>query len=247
MGFANNCTLAIMQPYFFPYWGHFCLIASTQAWVVFDTPQYTPRSWMNRNRILHASEGWQYLTVPLSNSSINISIKDVLLVSRKKSAQALSSKLEHYRKRAPFFNKCMAVFETAFNSVQDDRLVSLNIATLATVCNYLEIPFNYRIASELNLKLPGSLRSGQWAPNIAERLGAHTYINPINGNALFDTSEFSEAGVSLSFLEHDQLSYACNGYEFQTSLSIIDAMMWLSPSKLSEVIHTKYSIRQDNL
>ena len=199
MGFANNCTLAIMQPYFFPYWGHFCLIASTQAWVVFDTPQYTPRSWMNRNRILHAREGWQYLTVPLSKSSINISIKDVLLVSRKKSAQALSSKLEHYRKRAPYF------------------------------------------------KLPGSLRSGQWAPNIAERLGAHTYINPINGNALFDTSEFSEAGVSLSFLEHEQLSYACNGYEFQTSLSIIDAMMWLSPSKLSEVIHTKYSIRQENL
>lgn len=49
--------LAIMQPYFFPYLGHFSLIAASDAWIVFDVRQYTPRTWMNRNRILHPTGG----------------------------------------------------------------------------------------------------------------------------------------------------------------------------------------------
>ncbi len=54
--------LGIMQPYFFPYLGHFGLIAACDRWVVFDTCQYTPRSWMNRNRVLHPAEGWTWAT-----------------------------------------------------------------------------------------------------------------------------------------------------------------------------------------
>jgi hypothetical protein len=33
--------LGIMQPYFFPYLGHFALIAAVDEWVVFDVTQYT--------------------------------------------------------------------------------------------------------------------------------------------------------------------------------------------------------------
>ncbi len=64
-----------MQPYFFPYLGHFALIAHTDAWVVFDISQYTPKTWMNRNRVLHPTDGWTYVTAPLSNSSIHIKIR----------------------------------------------------------------------------------------------------------------------------------------------------------------------------
>ena len=49
----REVKLGIMQPYFFPYLGHFALIAHTDAWVVFDITQYTPKTWMNRNRVLH--------------------------------------------------------------------------------------------------------------------------------------------------------------------------------------------------
>ena len=69
----------IMQPYFFPYWAHFSLIAYTSKWIVFDECQYKPKSWMNRNRILHPNKGWQYISVPLSNSSRNI--KDFCSIS----------------------------------------------------------------------------------------------------------------------------------------------------------------------
>jgi hypothetical protein len=44
--------LGIMQPYFFPYLGHFGLIAAVDQWIVFDVTQYTPKTW-NRNPSLH--------------------------------------------------------------------------------------------------------------------------------------------------------------------------------------------------
>jgi hypothetical protein len=49
--------LAIMQPYFFPYLGHFALISQCEKWVVFDITQFTPKSWMSRNRVLHPKQG----------------------------------------------------------------------------------------------------------------------------------------------------------------------------------------------
>ncbi len=51
-----------MQPYFAPALAYFDLIALTDEWVVFDTPAFRKKSWMSRNRILHPSTGWQYIT-----------------------------------------------------------------------------------------------------------------------------------------------------------------------------------------
>ena len=62
---GGNMRLGIMQPYFFPYLGYFDLINSTDRWIVFDTVQYIRHGWINRNRILHPNEGWQYIIVPI--------------------------------------------------------------------------------------------------------------------------------------------------------------------------------------
>jgi hypothetical protein len=41
--------VGMMQPYFFPYLGHFALIANVDSWVVFDVTQSTPNSWISCN------------------------------------------------------------------------------------------------------------------------------------------------------------------------------------------------------
>ena len=60
--------LGIMQAYFFPYLGYFDLINCSDKWIVFDTVQYIRHGWVNRNRILHPTEGWQYIIVPIRKS-----------------------------------------------------------------------------------------------------------------------------------------------------------------------------------
>ena len=142
--------LGIMQPYFFPYLGHFSLINSVDKWVVFDVTQYTPKTWMNRNRILHPSSGWQYVTIPLANSSISIKTSEAKVLSVSNSKRSIIGKLSHYKK-APFFHQVNELVKNVFNQTTDSSLVNLNINTLSTVCEYIGIPFDFKICSELDL------------------------------------------------------------------------------------------------
>jgi hypothetical protein len=226
---SNDLRLGIMQPYFFPYLGHFSLIAAVDEWVVFDITQYTPKTWMNRNRILHPSTGWQYVTVPLSNSSISIKTFEAKILDPAAAKTGIIGKLNHYRKKAPYFKAVNTLVQEAFEATTDDSLVHLNVNALRAVCRYLDIPFRYRICSELNLPLPDSLGPGEWAPEICSLLGATSYVNPASGREIFNPVEFTRRGVSLHFAQATEFVYDTAPYQYEPNLSILDVLMWNSP------------------
>jgi hypothetical protein len=232
----NSLTLGIMQPYFFPYLGHFSLIDAVDEWIVFDITQYTAKSWMTRNRILHPKEGWQYVTVPLSNSSISIKIHEAKVLSLAEAKPNIIGKLSHYKKKAPYFEPVISLVNDAFDLAEDDSLVHLNVRGLAAVCRYLGIPFNFRIASELNLQLPEKLGPGEWALEICGLLGATRYINPASGQNIFDAGKFSERGIDLRFLQSNEFVYKPGTYRYEANLSILDVLMWSSPAAVVEAI-----------
>lgn len=228
--------LGIMQPYFFPYIGYFALIANTDKWVVFDITQYTPKTWMNRNRILHPNEGWQYVTVPLSNSSINIKISEAKILEKEKTLKKILGQIEHYRKKAPYFSKVKEIIEKTFSDTKTDYLVELNINSLKYVCEYLGLNFNYIIASEQGFKFPEDMSAGDWALEISVQLGAAEYINPIGGEDLFDKQKFAEKNIKLTILPPPEFEYECKGYKFEKHLSIIDVLMWNDAEKVSSAL-----------
>lgn len=240
--FASGRALGIMQPYFFPYLGYFSLIAHTDCWVVFDTSQYRPKSWMNRNRILHPTRGWQYITVPLSNSSIHIKTNEAALLQQADSHARIRRQLEHYRRFAPFYSETMTLLNEAFSHAYDASLVSLNVASLSGVCRYLDIPFRHRLCSELDLDLPSELGPGDWAPEIASRLGAAVYVNPVGGRALFDPAHFRQRGVALRFLRSEVFEYTCTGYTFEPNLSVLDVLMWNPPEVVANAVRGRCNV-----
>lgn len=231
---AEAKRLGIMQPYFFPYPGHFALIAAVDEWIVFDITQYTPKTWMNRNRILHPQTGWQYVTVPLANSSIHIKTADALVLDPAAAKQNLLAKLNHYHKRAPFFKTVCQLVEETFAATSSHSLVHLNVSGLQAVCRYLDIPFNHKICSELNLDLPSDLGPGDWALEISAQMGATTYINPVGGQSLFDPSAFAARQIDLQIAHFSALQYLPRGYAFESNLSILDALMWLAPEAIKQ-------------
>jgi len=225
-----------MQPYFFPYLGHFSLIASVDKWIVFDVTQYTPKTWMNRNRILHPKSGWQYLTVPLANSSISIKTSEARVLNLAETKRSIIGKLAHYKKTAPYFHKVNNVVQHAFDYSLDDSLVSLNVSALSAVCDYLKIPFSYQICSKLMLDYPPKLKPGDWAPYICQSLSASVYVNPAGGKDIFDVSEFEKRGIVLYFAEFKTFEYATSGYSYEPNLSILDVMMWNSAEAIVAVL-----------
>lgn len=227
-----------MQPYFFPYLGHFALIAQSDEWLVFDLSQYTPKAWMNRNRVLHPSNGWMYITVPVAGASRSLLTHDARVRSPSHARASALGKLSHYARRAPFFETVTDLVERAFSGAGDDSLVQLDVAGLREVCAYLGLEFTYSICSERDLDLPPISGPGDWAPAIAAAVGADAYINPVGGRRLFDPAAFHRRKIELSFLEMPPFTYPTGSYQFEPDLSILDVLMWNSPEAVRRALDT---------
>ncbi|MCO4875762.1 WbqC family protein [Paraburkholderia caribensis] len=235
--------LGIMQPYFFPYLGHFALIASVDEWIVFDVTQYTPKTWMNRNRVLHPKEGWQYVSVPLSTSSTSIRTHEARVVSLADTEKNLLGKLTTFRRHAPFYNEVTGLVRAAFGGTADDSLCALNTSALRAVCDYLGLPFKARICSELKLEFPGEMSAGDWAPFICEALGATSYVNPAGGRELFDPARFSRSGIELLFAEFGELRYDPAPYKYEPHLSILDVLLWNPRERITQALREQTTLK----
>lgn len=234
--------LGIMQPYFFPYFGHFALIAAVDEWIAFDVTQYTPKTWMNRNRILHPKEGWQYVSAPLANGSISIRTHEAKLHEPAGAEQALIGKLSAFRRQAPFHGQVVDLIRQAYAGRKDDTLCSLNVSALRSVCAYLGIPFAYRICSELDLAFPEPMDAGDWAPFICNALGATSYVNPAGGRELFDRAQFERLGVALSFAEVAEFAYEPKPYRYEPHLSILDVLLWNEPQHVADALRKNLTL-----
>jgi WbqC-like protein family len=234
--------LGIMQPYFFPYLAHFALIAAVDEWIVFDIVQYTRKSWVNRNRVLNAGGGWQYVSIPLENSSIQIKISEAKIANFRDQERYILGKISHYKRYAPYYAQVCDIVKSAFASAADDGLVSLNVSGLRTVCEYLGLPFRHRICSRLAFEYPNTLRGGQWAPWISARLSADVYVNPVGGRELFDLADFIRQGITLKLLRFEPFVYHTPGYNFEESLSILDVLMWNHPDEIVQAIKENSSL-----
>ncbi|MFM1836501.1 MAG: hypothetical protein RJA04_1189, partial [Bacteroidota bacterium] len=68
-------SVAIMQPYFFPYLGYFQLVQAVDDFVFYDDVMFIKKGWINRNRIL--LQGREFLfTIPLEKQSQNKTIRE---------------------------------------------------------------------------------------------------------------------------------------------------------------------------
>lgn len=231
--------LGAMQPYFFPYIGYFELLYRIDTWVVFDVVKYQPKSWMNRNRILHPNSGWQYINAPVNKKENLSQISFVTLIDKQKAYKRLIAQLDHYKKNAPFYDDVINIIKNTFASTISDKLCDLNIACLETVSEYLLINKNILRCSELSLNFENVNKPGDWAVEISDQLGASEYYNLPGGKEIFNPSTFLNKSIELIILSPSNLTYECKNYEFQQGLSILDVMMWNSPEKILKYFNSR--------
>lgn len=230
--------LGIMQPYFFPYLGHFDLISRVDRWIVFDTTQYIRHGWMNRNRILHPTEGWQYIIVPLVKHAREASVREVEAKAPGEWVPRILGQIQHYKRRAPHFASTFQLVRECLDT--DERsLTRLNVRILERTCAHLGLPFQHSIFSEMNLDIGIVDDAGDWALRIGAAVGATEYLNPPSGAELFDPAKFTAQGIRLRIQEPFEFSYECPGYQFETNLSVIDALMWNGPDKLKAFLDSR--------
>src|SRR5690606_3812692 len=86
------------------------------------------------------------------------------------------------------------------------------------------------------LGLPARMDKQERVISIAKKLDADLYINPIGGLTLYCPALFRAHGLALRFLCMDELSYPQFNQPFVPSLSIIDVLMFTSPSEVQALL-----------
>ena len=217
--------LAAMQPYFFPYLGQFDLLAQADLWLAYDQAQFIRHGWVNRNRVLHPSTGWQYISVPLKKHPYTIPICEVEISPLYDWREDLFKRLGHYRKEAPYYRQVIAFLEELL-APPEENLSRLNVALFRAVAKLLEISTPIVVFSQMGLGITPEHGPENLAMQLCHAIGADEFINPPGGAALYDPARLASNGIRLRIQSFSNMTYPCGRYPFEPALSILDVLMW---------------------
>ena len=226
-----------MQPYFLPYVGYFSLIKHTDEFILFDPVQFIRHGFIERNRMLKQTGGWQYISVPvIKESGRDTLIKDVRINNAEPWKEKIRAQIQHYKKVAPHYRQTIGVLDEIFSGDYDD-IVHLNQVSLKTVSAYLGIERQFPIFSEMNLAIDSVNAPDEWALNICKALGVREYWNRPGGREFFDVSKYEKAGIDLKFQDAAITPYAQRpGMPFEPGLSILDVLMFNTPGEINAML-----------
>jgi hypothetical protein len=215
-------TIAIMQPYIFPYIGYFQLINAVDRFVIYDDVNFINKGWINRNQILVSGKGHLF-TLPLKDASQNRLINEVNLSDHEPWKKKLLKTIQQSYLKAPNYPVVFPLVEDIVN-FEAGRISELTLHALRSICGFLEIRTEMVSSSSVygNAQLKGQER----ILDICLREGASQYINPIGGMELYDHTGFEKEGIQLSFLKSTLSPYPQFKNAFVPWLSIIDVLMF---------------------
>lgn len=229
-------SIAIMQPYLFPYIGYWQLINSVDVFVVYDDVNFIKKGWIHRNNILVNNQSNMF-TIPLFGASQNKKIYEITFFELKKWKEKFFKKLSLSYKKAPFYNETQEVLESIFNIDFSTRttIADLFIRKIEILNMYLDIDTSIIISSKKydNTYLKGQDR----IIDICKKSNAEKYINPIGGKDLYNSLEFSKNNIDLFFLKTKPINYKQFSNKFVPCLSIIDILMFNSPIQIKNYLN----------
>lgn len=232
-------TLAMMQPYLFPYLGYFQLIALSDVFVLGDDLQYIRSGWVNRNRILYNGEA-KLITFPLKRDRFDLPIKQRELCDNfADEAQRLISLITHSYRKAPYFAQVMPLLERLINFPQQSLALYIE-HSIREMCAYLHIDTPIFRSSDLDIGTPVDKQDR--VVRIMRNLACERYINPIGGVELYDPEYFARHDLSLRFFKMDPIDYRQYRDSFVANLSIIDVLMFNCVEQVQQRLSC-YSLR----
>lgn len=225
-------TLAIMQPYLFPYIGYFQLMHAADRFVVYDDVNYMKQGWVNRNRIL-VSGAPHLFTMPIAEASAYARINQLALhgTTYPKWRGKFIATIRQAYARAPFRDTVLEVVEQVLppgpTTLQATLLNGLRHVQAYIGATSVLIPSSQPYG---NAQLGGTDR----VLDICKYEGASTYVNAIGGKTLYDKANFKAHGIDLFFLRSRPIEYRQGKHNFVPNLSILDVMMWNAPEQIKE-------------
>jgi hypothetical protein len=238
-------TLALMQPYFFPYIGYFNLVAASDHFYFFDTVQMSPKSWMTRNRLLtNDRTGTQYFRPETQKAPSTAPLLACRLSENSSWQQLIINQLLPYKRFAPYFAETMDFVQDVFCKERSTTsLAELNINTTIATARYLGLPAQFHRLSQATLSYQVPAQPQYWGMEVSLSAGATAYVNAPGGEGWITPEPFVANNLRLGFVKPVLTPYVQkNGGTFIASLSVLDVLMWNGRYSTEEMAKNAYSI-----
>jgi len=222
-------TIAIMQPYFFPYIGYWQLINSVDKFVVMEDLNFIKQGYINRNAILINGEAHR-INLGLIGASQNKLINKIEIASH---PETMLKTIARTYKHSPYFNDVYPLIRSILE-FQETNLARFVINSIEKISDFLEL--DTEIIHSCDLKIDHQLKAQSLVLDICEKFHTTHYINAIGGQKLYSKDTFKEHGILLSFIKTEVIKYKQFNNEFVPNLSIIDVMMFNSKEALKEML-----------
>jgi len=223
-------TLAIMQPYLFPYIGYWQLINAVDTFVIYDDVNFIKQGYINRNNILSIDKAQRFTLELIGASSFKLINEIEVGVNSKK----LLKTIKHNYLKSPYFEAVFPLIHKILG--QEERNLAKYIGySLQEIADYLQISTELVYSSDV--KKNGSLKAEDKVIDICTMLNADTYINSIGGRKLYNKRRFKDRGIELKYLSSNPKEYKQYKNNFVPSLSIIDIMMFNSKVEIEYMLN----------
>jgi WbqC-like protein family len=224
--------LAIMQPYLFPYIGYFQLINAVDKFVAYDDVAFIKQGWINRNNILVNGNPFLF-TVPVKNiSSYSLILETAITYEIDWKTKIFKTIKQSYQK-APYYSSVFSIIESVFN-IEEQYISKMAMNSIRQVALYLDLHTDLKDSSVSYAN--GSLSGQARVLDICQQEMATQYINPMGGKELYSKDDFKIKGVELAFIKSKSIRYKQIKNNFMPNLSIIDVLMFNSPSEVRELL-----------
>lgn len=235
-------TIAIMQPYLFPYIGYWQLINAVDTFVVYDNIQFSKSGWFHRNNILLNGKKTLF-SIPLKKDSDSLDVVDRFVSDEaQKQINKILGQIKNAYNKAPYFKEVFPFIKSIF--LYDKKNLFRYIHnSIVEVCAYLDI--NTQIIISSTIEIDHGLKSQEKVIALNKAMDSTQYINPIGGTELYDTDVFQNENIHLNFLESEVPEYRQFKEEFVPYLSIIDILMFNSKEEVKEMLE-KYKLLGDS-
>ena len=239
-------TIAVMQPYIFPYLGYYQLVQAVDSFVFFDDVNFINKGWINRNRILINSDAVRF-TIPLIKASQNKLINEIEISDFGKWRTDFLRLIEVNYKKAPCFTFFYEWLDDFLNAKEYSSISELTADSVKSISALLGITAQFLKSSDLEYR-SSELQSGQdKIVSICKMLKADHYINPINGMVMYDNERFHSENIVLDFIKMDDVAYdQFQKTDFIPSLSIIDVFMFVNVEEIKKLLDQYTLVKKIN-
>lgn len=231
--------LAVMQPKFFPYLGHYQLVACADKYVFLDDVNFQRNSWFHRNKILINGE-MQYFGVQLKKASQNKKLNEIELVDDRKWRDKLITTVRLSYGNAPYFQDVFPIIENIILDQDITLLSEISERSVRDISRYLNIDTQFARASEDDDSQ--HLGSQDRIIAICNKMGATAYYNLPGGRKLYAEDDFKDNNIDLYFIETHDVTYPqFNGLQGNKYYSIVDILMFNAKEEVQRLLQ-EYTI-----